>query len=112
MLWKMDVPEIYIHDNYAPVSFGLDLPERLMWEAFVVRQDITRQDGWETGRPSEPAFQDMNLQAVRSDTPPKPVIWQFDVSNPTNPCGFLIAYEEERVMPVVSDIDPFLIGAC
>ena len=40
-------------------AIGLDIPERLMWEALVVRQDISHKPGWETGRPSEPAFMDM-----------------------------------------------------
>merc|ERR1712232_324627 len=110
MLWKMDDPEIRLLDGFSPSCFGLDLPERLMWEAFVTRQDISHKKGWDTGRPSEPAFMDMNLHSTRSEKLPKSVVWQFDANNPMNPRGLLVAYEEEQVLPVVSDFDPFLIG--
>lgn len=33
------------------VGFGLELPERLLWEAYVMRQPISHRPGWETGRP-------------------------------------------------------------
>ena len=75
-----------------------------------MRQDISHKKGWENGRPSEPAFMDMNLHATRSDKLPKAVVWQYDTDNPMNPRGLLVAYEEEQILPVVSDFDPFLIG--
>jgi hypothetical protein len=36
-----------------------------MWEACVVRQDISHQPGWETGRPSEPDYMELNLRSTR-----------------------------------------------
>ena len=56
--------------------------------------------GWETGRVSSPAFMDMNLQAVRGDSKPKVVLYQFDQDNAMNPHGLLIAYAEATVKPV------------
>ena len=76
---------------------GLDMPERLFWEAFVVRQDISRKEGsgYETGRASEPAFQDYNLHATRDygkGHGPHAVVLQHDAANPLNPSGELQLY--------------------
>lgn len=108
---SMDHPELMKIDEFQPSCWGIELPERLLWEAYVVRQDISHPSGWETGRASEPAFMDLNLHAVREDTHPKVVMWQFDLEKAMNPRGLLIAYEEGQVNPVCSDFDCFLIGS-
>ena len=53
------------NNNRIP-RFGLELSDRLLWKALVEPADITRPTGsiWETGRPSQPAFQDMNWAAI------------------------------------------------
>lgn len=87
----------------------------------VVRQDISREPGSknDTGRPSEPNFQNMNCLSLRKepkDDGPKTVILQYeapneDKSDPMNPLNLVMAYEENnRVMPVVSDFDCFIVG--
>jgi hypothetical protein len=110
LLWLMAAPEIEKLDEFGS---GLELPERLFLEACVVRRDITRRDDWTTGRPSEPAFMELNLHSARDLlSSPRVVVWQFDTAEPMNPCGLLVAYEENgRVRPVASDIDAFLIGS-
>ena len=67
--------------------------------------------GWETGRASEPEFMNMNLHAVRGDSSPPVVLYQFDQADPMNPLGLLIAYAEKQVKPVVSDFDTFTVGS-
>mmetsp|Transcript_69565 Transcript_69565/g.166851 ORF Transcript_69565/g.166851 Transcript_69565/m.166851 type:complete len:733 (+) Transcript_69565:159-2357(+) len=94
-----------------PKVFGIDLPEAVLREAYIMRADLSPVLGWETGRRSEPAFMDMNLHAVRDESEPKVVLFQWDESNPMNPRGLLIAYAEEYVKPVVSDFDTFCIGS-
>eukprot|EP00928_Gymnodinium_smaydae_P030754 TRINITY_DN2277_c0_g4_i2.p1 TRINITY_DN2277_c0_g4~~TRINITY_DN2277_c0_g4_i2.p1 ORF type:complete len:369 (-),score=57.44 TRINITY_DN2277_c0_g4_i2:758-1810(-) len=54
---------------------------------------------------------DMNLHAVRDSGTPEIVLYQFDVDNPMNSHGLLIAYAEQTVKPVVSDFDTFLVGS-
>ena len=49
-------------------AFGLNVPEPVMREAYIMQPDVSPVVGWETGRASEPAFMDMNLHAVRSST--------------------------------------------
>jgi len=87
-------------------------------EFYVLRPDLSPLLGWETGRPSQPAFLNMNLHSVRwtkDGTPPSDpsaCLYQFDKGNPLNPSGLLMAYAEERhVKPVVSDFDTFLVGS-
>ena len=121
LLWKMKAGHetlIDIDEHARPEvpalnqAYGLDMPERLLWQAFVVRQDISHPPGWEPGRPSEPAFMDLNMQAMREKKKPLAAIWQYDRENPMNPRGLLMAHEEEiGVRPVASDIDAFLIGS-
>ena len=103
-------------EDTSPV-YGLTVPERVFWEAYVVRQTINRMPGSEDdiGRPSEPAFQDMNFESLR--LPPNEengrqvVIYQRNTRDAMNPKDLLVAYEEDnRVMPVVSDFDCFLVG--
>lgn len=82
-----------------------------MHYAFIDKPDIQPAVGWETGRISSPAFMDMNLQALRGDSKPKVVLYQFDQDNAMNPHGLLIAYAEATVKPVVSDFDTFTVGS-
>lgn len=97
-------------DDY-PNTPGLILPEPLLHYAFIDKPDIQPAVGWETGRISSPAFMDMNLQALRGDSKPKVVLYQFDQDNAMNPHGLLIAYAEATVKPVVSDFDTFTVGS-
>ena len=97
-------------------TFGLEIPERLFWEAYVMRQDITRVPGSDddTGRPSEPAFQDMNFAALRKPQrsgQPRAVLYQHSVNNSMSPLDLLVAYEgNSQVLPIVSDFDCFTVG--
>ena len=56
------VPTEIIDEN----GFGVDASERVFFEVYINKQDISR-DGtdYETGQPSEPAFQDMNFATTR-----------------------------------------------
>ena len=116
--------------------YGLEVPEKLFWKAFVERNDITRDEETETGRKSMHEFQVMNLETLRkkqkiskslrklSLSEPKPVLFHagcgskeepLENANPLCPLGLLMAYEEEgdttsKVTPVVSDFDCFLVG--
>ena len=95
-------------------AWGLEMPERLLMECYVQRQDISHPSGWETGRASEPDYMDMNLMSTRKSDPeqPKVVVYQHDEVNAMNPRGLLVAYEENgRVQPVASDFDAFLFGS-
>ena len=107
-------------------SHGLEVPERTFWDVFVKSQPIAQEEGWETGRESEPAFMELNLHATRdgarmtdkvtkvigrSISAPRAVVMQWDDSRPLNPATLLMAYEEDRVLPVVSDFDAFLVGS-
>ena len=117
---EMEDPTIFFIDEYAPNCYGLEIPIRLFWEAYIVRQDISRAKGsqYDTGRPSIPAFQDKNFGALRAkpqDDAPRAVLWQNadpKEDTPLNPLELLMAYEEHgRVYPVVSDFDAFLLGS-
>jgi len=98
-------------EDFAPKNFGLDVPEPVMKEAYIMASDISPVMGWETGRRSEPAFMDMNLHAIRETSEPKVVLFQNDEADAMNPRGLLIAYAEKFVKPVVSDFDTFLIAS-
>lgn len=76
-----------------------------------MRPDLSPMVGWETGRASEPSFMDMNLNSVRSRSEPQVVLYQYDITDPMNPLGLLMAYAEKSVKPVVSDFDTFLVGS-
>jgi len=67
--------------------WGLELPLSLVWEMCVVRPDITPPEGWETGRPSEPAFMGMNLHTLCVPSKPTVVLYQYaeEPSDPTLP---------------------------
>jgi hypothetical protein len=117
LLWDMTDPSIVFIDDFAPFCYGIEVPVRLFWEAYVIRQDCSSKPGsqYDNGRPSTPAFQDMNLSALLAKSPkdaPRPVIWQnAKASDPMNPYELLMAYEEKgRVIPVASDFDAFLVG--
>jgi len=119
-------------DDYANTqgSYGLDIPEKLFWETFVSKKDISREDGseYDTGRASTPEFQVMNLESLRKipKTGPRPVLWHAGCGkvgedppqtyDPLSPFDLLMAYEEGdeddggKVTPVVSDFDCFLVG--
>jgi len=127
LLWDMDDPSIKIVDTYAPQRYGIEMPDRLLWQAFVVVRDISRPEGSEfyTARPSEPAFQDMNWISIyktrKNQTSskkacadePRVVLCHTCGSeeDPMDPRGLIMAYEENgRVIPVVSDFDCFTMG--
>jgi hypothetical protein len=101
MLLDVVNPKITPIDDYAPACYGIEMPERLFWKAYFVRQDCTRKLGsiYDSGRPSHPAFQDMNFAALRSNPPegaPTPVVYQnADRDDPMNPFELLMAYEED-----------------
>jgi hypothetical protein len=107
-----------IIDKYTEKNkHGLELSQRLFWEAYVKKQDISRGDDTATGRPSVPGFQDANLKTLKiacSTVPepaPMPVVFQFDPDQAMRPQTLLMAYEENgTVVPVVSDFDGFLLG--
>lgn len=110
-------------DDYAPDVFGLDVPEALMLDVFITKQDLSPIDGWETGLESKPQFMNMNLRAARNHDLnfnlfaedahrlPKVVLYQYDDKNALNPRGLLMAYAEKSVKPVVQDFDTFLVGS-
>jgi CRP-like cAMP-binding protein len=119
----LDIEEPYIHtvSDFEPKAFGLDVPEGIVREAYIMNSDITPIIGWETGRASEPAFMDMNLHSTREPSLPSICIYQFDLADPMNPLGLLMAYQEEVtlpsgkaerfVKPVISDFDTFTVGS-
>jgi hypothetical protein len=121
LIWDMTDTSVAEIDDYKPVKFGMDVPERLFWEGMIIRHSIQRKPGSEndTGRPSAPSFQDMNFSALRpkkEGTKSKAVLLHYIDPNDKNPdpmnvLDLLMAYEEnDRVMPVVSDFDCFLMG--
>uniref|UniRef100_A0A7S2DY20 Anthrax toxin edema factor central domain-containing protein n=1 Tax=Octactis speculum TaxID=3111310 RepID=A0A7S2DY20_9STRA len=109
LILNMKDPRIELLDK--PDIFGLEIPERLLWEAYVKKQDITRTGEFVTGRPSSVPFMVMNMHSIREKVHPDPVIYQLDIENAMNPVTLLMAYEEEKVRPVVSDFDPFLVAS-
>jgi len=125
LIWDMADSSIKLIQDYEPKVYGIEVADRLFWEGLVIRQDIHREPESpdDTGRPSEPNFQNMNFAALRShskgdEEKPKvqAVILHYkdpinDNRCPLNPRNLLMAYEESnRVMPVVSDFDCFMVG--
>lgn len=106
----IDIREINLIDDYPDV-YGLDLPEPVLYQAYIAEPELAFEPGWDTGRNSEPAFMDMNLHALRDTEPPQVVLYQIDKERPMNPHGLLVAYAENYVKPVVSDFDTFTIGS-
>jgi hypothetical protein len=130
LLWDMDDPSIRKIDDYNPICYGIELPDRLLWQALVVDSDISRPEGskYYNARPSQPAFQDMNFIAIvksrkarkKDPTSKDPLVVLYQTcqgmgddidDNPMDPRGLVMAYEEcGRVLPVVSDFDCFTMG--
>jgi len=140
MSFEIDDPNIYPIDEYISTQgvYGLEIPEKLFWEAYVENRDITFEVGseYDTGRPNMPEFQIMNMHTLQKrrksqrsrwthtiDDDPIPVLWHGgcgaigenspsdDACNPMDPRGLLMAYEQnDKVTPVVSDFDCFLFG--
>lgn len=101
-----------VDDAYAPKTYGISMPATLLREAYIIQPDLSPLVGWETGRSSEPAFMNLNLDVVcNAQTDPQVVLVQHDEGNPLNPHGLLVAYAEATVKPVVSDFDAFLIAS-
>jgi len=107
---SMSVRDIMTDDTYEGI-FGIDVPEAVVREAYIMKPDIRYPQGWDSGRPSEPAYMNMNLHSARGSSDPKVVLYQFDQLDPLNPHGLLIAYAESSVKPVVSDFDLFTVGS-
>lgn len=107
----IEAREIHDADDYKPDVFGLDMPEALIREAYIIKADLTPVMGWETGRRSEPFLMDANMHAIRGKSDPQVCLYQFDESDSLNPRGLLIAYAEKFVKPVVSDFDTFTVGS-
>lgn len=108
--WDVDDHRTYYLDE---CGFGLDVPERIFYEACVMRENIKRVNSWETGRPSEPNFQSMNFESTRSydGLGPRPVVYQLNDENPMWPQSLVVAYEENKaVIPVCSDFDCFTVA--
>jgi len=94
-------------------GYGINVAERVFYEACILRQDISRAGELETGRPSEPNFLSMNFESTRTynGVGPRTVVFQLDNKDPLKPQTLVIAYEEnERVIPVCSDFDCFTVG--
>ena len=108
---EIAISQIFTIRQFEPDTFGLDVPEPLVKEAYIMKPDLTQTVGWETGRPSVPQFMDMNLHGVRGHTKPSVVLIQYDTTDPMNPLGLLIAYAERWVKPVCSDFDTFTVGS-
>jgi len=108
-------PSIKLLDDYAPLHFGIIVAERVFFNAIISMQDISRSPEYETGRASNPDFQDMNSTCVRKykGSGPRAVVLQYSesVDDVLNSQSLIMAYEElGRVLPVVSDFDCFLFG--
>jgi len=107
-------------DKYAPEFFGLDVGERLFWEAYVIERDCSRPMGteWHIRRKSSVHCMNGNLNSTRkamdaqSSSARRVVAYQKCRSDPMEPRMLLVAYEEnDTVLPVVSDFDLFLLGS-
>ena len=95
-------------------GFGLDVAQRVFFETYINSQDITiKGTEYANGRPSEPAFQDMNFECTRkySGSGPRAVVFQTCGEDALRPQSIVIAYEENgSVTPVASDFDCFTVG--
>jgi len=110
-LLQISEPQVRLIRDFEPDAFGLDVPEPLVREVYIIRPDVSPIIGWETGRQSDPAFMDLNLHAARGDSSPTVVVYQADLADPMNPRGLLLAHAETHVTPVVSDFDAFTVGS-
>ena len=93
---SMAEPVIFPINDYSPKCFGLDVPEPLMREAYIMRADISPMIGWETGRPSVPQFMDMNLHSVRGDSKPSVVLYQVLLPLPAPATWFAPSWRPPR----------------
>lgn len=124
-MWELDPEDEMVAniDDYAPKKYGMVVSQRVFFETYVMRGNCHREPGsmHDTGRNSEPAFQDMNMETLKKGasedredkTAPRPVLMQYtsDEDKTLDPRYLLIAYEERgKVTPVVSDFDCFLVG--
>lgn len=113
---EMDDPSIAEIDDF-PDAFGLEIPERLIKEAYILRPDLTHQAGWDTGRKSTPAFSNMNSHSLHDSNRGlnediiHTALLQYDNEDPMNPHGLVMAYATENgVHAVVSDFDCFTVA--
>jgi len=108
-------PEVHILNNNYPSRFGIDVAERLFFIAYVVKNDVSRCETYNTGLPSEPAFQDMTSACIRTkDKPCDPRAVAFQTSESVDDAlsskSLIIAYEENgNVTPIASDFDCLLV---
>mmetsp|Transcript_31777 Transcript_31777/g.54200 ORF Transcript_31777/g.54200 Transcript_31777/m.54200 type:complete len:1194 (-) Transcript_31777:624-4205(-) len=114
--YELENPKVVQNDDYAPGIYCIEVSCRVLWEGLVERKDITRpaETNFDTGRASQPAFQDMNFSALKRHNchEPHPVLYQTSEEDPFDARMLVMAYEEEgKVVPVVSDFDCFLIGS-
>lgn len=124
-MWELDPEDQVVVniDDYAPKKYGMVVLQRVFFETYVMRGNCHREPGsmHDTGRNSEPAFQDMNMETLKKGASddredmaaPRPVLMQYtsDEDKTLDPRYLLIAYEERgKVTPVVSDFDCFLVG--
>ena len=95
-------------------GYGLEVPERVFFDVYITTRNISPHGSkFETGRASEPAFQDMNAACVRKykGYGPRAVIYQTCDTKALRPQSLVIAYEENGcVTPVASDFDCFTVG--
>jgi len=108
-------PKVHMIDDYSPLHFGITVAERIFFNAYISKQDISRSFDYDTGRSSEPAFQDMNFACIRKyeEGSPRVVILQTSdtVDADLFPQSLVVAYEEHgSITPVTSDFDCFLVG--
>lgn len=104
-------------DRYSPHSYGIELSFKLFWSQFILQGDCNRKidSDYYPGRSSDVYLQEQNIDVLINQPEidsRRVVLWQnsetVDVMSPLN---LLMAYEEgQKVLPVVSDFDSFLIG--
>jgi len=109
--------EIILVDDYALKVYGLDIPEMLFWEAYVMQQDCSRPKGtdWDTGMPASLFFMEQNFCSLRGRSKfeiHRAVVYQIDPDRPMEPRTLLMAYEENgNVKPLVDDFKCLLFGS-
>ena len=86
-------------DEYLPAVYGLEVPEALLREVYIMKPDLSPMIGWENGLESIPELMNLNLQALREAKAPSPCLYQWDETHPMNPLGLLMAYAEAQVRP-------------
>ena len=79
--YEVDNAEVTLNDDYAPERYGVEVSCRVLWETLVIPSDISRKPDSDlnTGRGSQPSFQEMNFATLRKQDPrdPIPVLFQF-----------------------------------